>query len=294
MLRRMGSPLRLSRSIAALAVSAALLSACQGTSGNGHAASAATTTTVPRRAPHFGTVETHLPIALAQGPKASTLNVFVVIPVGPGPFPLVVFSHGYHSVAELYAGFLTRIASQGYVVAGPNFTSDDFTTHPAVITRVIDRLTTPGVLHGTSVDPHHIAVVGHSIGGLDALGVAYNSCCRDPRITAVLTFEAPLLDYPDGAYRWQGPALLVVLGTADPLISPLTGKAIVSHFKHGAYLLTIRGGQHGGGMDPGELGYDAVQATVHDFLAAYLYRDAGALQSFKTHQNRPGTTLAAR
>ena len=66
------------------------------------------------------------------------------------------------------------------------------------------------------VDLRHIAVAGHSLGGVGVYGVTYNSCCRDPRITAALTFEGALGTFPAGRILWRGPPLLIVLGDRDP------------------------------------------------------------------------------
>src|SRR5262249_22456499 len=97
-----------------------------------------------------------------------------------------------------------------------------------------------------------------------------------------------------GSYTFSGPPLLIVLGDADPLISAATGPVIARRFRGSVYLLTVRGGQHGGGIHTDDLGYLSVQATVRDFLAAYLYDDAGALRDLQSHATRPHTTLTWR
>jgi len=215
---------------------------------------------------------------------AQPLGVFVLYPVGGGPFPLVVFNHGYGSVAEIYRPFLERLASEGYVVAGPNFPTSDYTTHPADITRLIDNLSGPNsaLPHGL-VDAHHIAIAGHSLGGTDVFGVSYNTCCRDPRITAALTFEAPLADFPSGEYTWRGPPLLIVLGDADPVVAADTGTRILEQFTGAnAYLLTVNGGNHGGGLHANDPGYAAVQEVVRQFLAANLKHDTQAARALRS------------
>jgi dienelactone hydrolase len=248
-------------------------------------------TSVTHRVRRLRTTEEHAVIAGDQ--STQSLAVFIVHPVGRGPFPLVVFNHGYGSVAEIYRPFLERLARQGYVVAGPNFSSSDVTTHPADITRVIDYLTGPNSLFRRGlVDARHIAVAGHSLGGADAYGVTYNTCCRDARITAALTFEAPLVDFPSGRYVWRGPSLLMVYGDADPLVAADTGKSILDQFNGGnAYLLTVKGGNHGGGLHAGEPGFVAVQRVVHEFLAANLKHDTRAAHALRSTTALGPTTL---
>jgi dienelactone hydrolase len=144
------------------------------------------------------------------------------------------------------------------------------------------------------IDPRKIAVLGHSLGGLSALAVTYNSCCRDKRITAALTIESPVGDLPNGTYRWGGPPLLVVLGDQDPLVPPATGQQLLARFRGTAYLLTIVGGGHGGGIDNADREHDAVLRTVVDFLNAYLCHDTNALQMLRAPRNEPHTRFTLR
>ena len=45
-----------------------------------------------------------------------------VIPTAShGPYPVVLFVHGYEQTADFYAPLLERWASAGYVVIGPTF-----------------------------------------------------------------------------------------------------------------------------------------------------------------------------
>jgi len=269
-------------------LSVALVLVVTGCSGSGGSHEATPVTRVDRR---LRTAEAH---AVIEGDgKSQALPVFIVYPVGPGPFPLVVFSHGYGDVAEGYRPFLERLAREGYVVAGPDYPSRDFTTHPSDITRVIDDLTgSHSPLPGGVVDDRNIAVAGHSLGGTDAYGVSYNTCCRDPRITAVVTFEAPLLEFPGGEYLWRGPALLIVLGDDDPLVAADTGRGILDQFTGGnGYLLTVNGGGHGGGLSASDRGFTSVQPIVQQFLAAYLKHDPRAKHELKSTTTRRDTTL---
>lgn len=49
-------------------------------------------------------------------------NVFREVAVAEGQFPVLVFSHGYHSKANGYYALLSELASQGYIIFAPNHT----------------------------------------------------------------------------------------------------------------------------------------------------------------------------
>ena len=55
-----------------------------------------------------------------------------------------------------------------------------------------------------------------------------------------------------------GPPLLIVLGDHDPLVPPATGQQLLTKFRGTAYLLTIVGGDHGGGIDDTDPAHHAV------------------------------------
>jgi predicted dienelactone hydrolase len=124
-----------------------------------------------------------------------------------GPYPLVVFSHGYAISPIVFSTLVEHYASQGYIVLAPehNETFDDSLTgfwkalidRPVDIHRTIDyaeALTKPGAEFAGLIDMDKIAVVGHSYGGYTALAAAgavfdfdaYKTRC------AALTADDPL------------------------------------------------------------------------------------------------------
>ncbi len=48
-----------------------------------------------------------------------TLVTTIAAPDVPGPFPLIMFSHGFSGSGETYSTLLRALASAGYVVAAP-------------------------------------------------------------------------------------------------------------------------------------------------------------------------------
>jgi predicted dienelactone hydrolase len=268
---------------AAAFVVALVTVACTSTASRGASGSSSTISlpTASTAAPTtYPVKETHVTVVDLQGASGKqSVSTLVVYPTGaPGPFPLVVFSHGYRSLAEFYVAFLEQVASYGFVVAGPDFPDVDPATHPREISLVVDGLATAGSgLPAGIVDRDHLAVMGHSLGGADVDAIMFNSCCRDDRIDAAVTFEGvPPVAFPHGTYAWKGAPLLMVVGDADPLVAPDTGTAFLARVTSTAYLLTVVGGAHGGGMDVGEVGHGDVTKTLRLFLDAYLKGDRTA------------------
>ena len=118
-----------------------------------------------------------------------------------GPFPLIVFAHGFAVTPATYARLLQSWAHAGYVVAAPVFPlsnahapggpdESDIVNQPRDMSFVISRLlesggAAPGPLAGL-IEPNRIAVAGQSDGGETALAVAYSRRFRDPRVTAAV------------------------------------------------------------------------------------------------------------
>jgi dienelactone hydrolase len=107
-----------------------------------------------------------------------------------GPFPLVLFAAGLYSFRDQSTFLTTWLASWGFVVASPEFTAHNLTEFftdlgakpPAgpsdyqvlvdTETRVLrDSAGGTGVL-GNLVRPGSVGIVGHSLGGLDAIQFA--------------------------------------------------------------------------------------------------------------------------
>ena len=132
----------------------------------------------------------------AQG-RASAQDVLNAPPArDAGPYPLVVFGHGFAVTPGLYIPLLRAWARAGYVVAAPVFplenanapggpNESDLPNQPADMSLVISRMraaarATSGPL-SRLVAPREIAVTGQSDGGDTALAVAYDPRYRDPR-----------------------------------------------------------------------------------------------------------------
>jgi predicted dienelactone hydrolase len=116
-----------------------------------------------------------------------------------GPFPLVVFAHGYRLAPYTYTLLLRAWTHAGYVVAAPAFPltnadapgvdRSDLINQPQDLRFVISRLLAQrGAPLGGVIDVTRIALGGHSDGVDTALAIAYDKL-RDPRVRAALGFS---------------------------------------------------------------------------------------------------------
>jgi len=175
-----------------------------------------------------------------------------------GPFPLLVFAHGYAIDAAAYAPLLHDLAAGGYVVAAPDFPGTS-TAHPGgavrsdsleepadisfVITSMIGLSGQPGPLAGL-VDPDAIGDAGQSDGGVVAAAAAYNTCCIDPRIKASSILTGGAFGF-DGQWFPPGtPPVMFVHATADEVNPYGASTSMFAQAQSPKYLFTIEGGSH--------------------------------------------------
>ena len=226
-----------------------------------------------------------------------------------GPFPLVVFGHGFAVTPALYAGLLQAWTRAGYVVAAPVFplenanapggpNESDLSNQPGDVRFVISELLArsaarSGPLAGL-IDPKRIAVAGQSDGGDTALAVAYNSNFRDPRVTAAVILSGAELPGVEGfAFAPGEPPLLATQGTADTVNPPSATNAFYEAASPPKYLLSLLGAEHLPPYSYQEPQLAIVQRVTIDFLDAYLKGQPLALAALHAHGNVAGVATLA-
>ena len=173
---------------------------------------------------------------------------------GGGPFPLVVFAHGFALTPEPYVRLLDTWVRAGFVVAAPLFPVEranapggpdesDLVNEPRDLSFVISQLTAAASPVHELVDGTKIAVAGQSDGAEAALSSAYDRRYRDRRIDAAVILSGAALPGfappPAGA-----PPLLAAQGTADPVNAPASTAYYYRLMRRPKFLLWLLGASH--------------------------------------------------
>ena len=222
---------------------------------------------------------------------------------GSGPFPLIVFGHGYAVTPAPYANLLRAWARAGYVVAAPVFPLEnanapggpneaDLANQPAdmrfVISRIVAASNAPTNALQGMVDATRIAVAGHSDGGETALAVAYDRRFRDGRIRAAVILSGAQIPEPGFTFPPGSPPLLAIQGTADSINPPSLTSAFYKLARRPKFLLTLEGAEHLPPYSYQQPQLGIVERVTIAFLDHYFKRSP--LQRLITKGNIPRVT----
>ena len=175
-----------------------------------------------------------------------------------GEFPLVVYSHGVLSSGTERNDTLARWASAGYVVVAPTF---PLSSGPGA--RIFDLPNQPGdvvfvteSLRGAVADPSDplhgvvagecLALAGHSLGGATTLATAFDPCCGQLDVRAVIDVAGVLLQVTPGASLSEAAPIptMIVHGVEDPLVGYEQGQRAFAELTGPRWLVTLHGADH--------------------------------------------------
>jgi dienelactone hydrolase len=236
--------------------------------------------------------------------RIAGLVVAVWRPAGPGPAPLIVFSHGFHGF-DTQSVFLTAgLARAGYLVMAPNHADArrrgvppelGFTDHESWDDTTFDdrREDVAGLLAALRADPgwsaridwDAVGVAGHSLGGYTGLGLAGAwPSWKLPEVRAVLALSpycVPYLD-SDGHLGELGVPVMYQGGTLDLGVTPWVRRpgGCYDSTASPAYFVELRGAGH--------LAWTHFEPRHHETIVRY------AVSFFDEHLRGRGATLARR
>jgi dipeptidyl aminopeptidase/acylaminoacyl peptidase len=282
------------RALAAVAAAALLACSSGGTKQatapvNAVVASTTTTATAPALARPLSV--THRDVTFEDTTRPTdadrptrTLPVLLLVPDGPGPFPLLEFSHGVTASGPAYAGFLEPLAAAGFVVAAPTFplTSGpqgwshltDYKNQPAdvyfVVDSVIKMAQDPNDPLFGKVDADKLALAGHSLGAMTTIGAVFNSCCAQTRVRAAIVLSGVEATFDNGSFDARPPVpLLLAHGDNDHTVPYASSSDLFARATGPTVFLSYPGASHTGILqgDDGKLLRDAIVAWLDKWLS---------------------------
>jgi chlorophyllase len=240
--------------------------------------------------------------SITAASTGDTFSAIVATPSGTGPFPVVVFGHGFQLAPSQYTSYAKHLASHGYLAVIPDFPtgfSSNFVRDAKDLVATIDAVTRG---NGARGDETRVGVTGHSRGGKAAVLAAG----LDARIKAVLaldpvdgaggfstcntTTECPPASTTLAALRipvgYLGETLDATGGTFGQACAPAAGNFQVFYgaSKPPAFAVDIKGASHMSFLDNPNCGFtcsacatatadhDAVLALARNYEVAFFDR----------------------
>ena len=157
------------------------------------------------------------------------------VAIAPGPFPMVLFSHGNDGIRFQSFFFTAHMASHGYVVVSPDHRGNTFVdallgivdpnvavNRPLDMSFLIDQFLAfdgeSGNFFANAIDPNRIGASGHSFGGYTVLALAGGAgpagTFTDPRVKTILP-QAPAAPFSDAFFASIHVPTLLVGGSLD-------------------------------------------------------------------------------
>jgi dienelactone hydrolase len=234
-------------------------------------------------------------IVLPSGVRESRPLVTIVrFPVhAAGPFPLIVFGHGFAVTPRPYTPLLQAWARAGFVVAAPVFPLEngnapggpdesDLVNQPRDMSFLITELLRRGASRSSflrgMISPRAIAVSGQSDGGETALAAAYDERFLDPRIrVAVILSGARIPGIGSFTFPAVSPPLLATQGTDDTINPPSFTHDFFDAAPRPKFLLDLLGAPHLPPYTDEQPQLGIVERVSTAFLNHYLKHQPGTL-----------------
>jgi predicted dienelactone hydrolase len=228
----------------------------------------------------------------AVGDPSQTDRLAAAPAKSAGPFPLIVFAHGFDITPTPYAAMLRAWVRAGFVVAAPIFpltnpaapggpNESDLVNQPTDMSFVISRLLagnarSHGILSGL-ISSREVAITGQSDGGSTALATAYNTHYADRRVKAAMILSGARIPGVSGYdFPAPSPPLLAVQGTGDTVNAPSSTYEYFGLAPQPKFLLSLFGAPHLGPYTDEQPQLGIVERVTIAFLDRYLEHQPGA------------------
>ena len=231
--------------------------------------------------------------------QAAGLDVAAWIPNAstPGPWPIVIFSHGFHGCSTQSTFLMKALADSGYAVFAPNhkdfacrnlrawmsrpeaefqdprgWTDGVYADRAQDLEKLIDALSHDPRYNAAPFDWSHLALAGHSLGGYTVLGVGGGwPRWKDSRVKAILAlspYAAPFI-YKETLKDLDAPVMYQG-GTRDYGITPFINKGNGAYPQSPApkYYVEFDGAGHFAWTDLNP----KYQSAIIDYSRAFLDR----------------------
>jgi dienelactone hydrolase len=178
--------------------------------------------------------------------------------VDRGPYPLIIFAHGFTGTRIQSAQYTRHLASHGYIVAAPDFPGSfggagggprlrAVIDQPADVSFVIDELLIrneepEGLLAG-SIDAERIGMTGHSLGGLTTMMTTFGPLA-DERIDAVLPISPPGCFFGDDFAGASTTPVMVLGGSEELIVDPSSIRRAYDVANRPRYFVELNGADH--------------------------------------------------
>lgn len=178
-----------------------------------------------------------------------------------GPYPLIVYSHGFMSSVSEAEYLVEFLVPKGYVVAAVDYplsnggspggpTVNDVINQPGDASFVLDHLLARNTTEGDSlfgmIDPQRIAAAGLSLGGLTSQLAAFHRDVRDPRFAAAVSIAGTAVFLTPEFFSTSDMPFMMIAGSADAIIPYAAHAAPIPQKSPQSLLVTLDGGTHVG------------------------------------------------
>jgi dienelactone hydrolase len=216
----------------------------------------------------------------------------------PGPWPIIIFSHGFYGCNTQLSFLMQEIAGSGYAIFAPahrdldcgnvsvwdqhsqasflastNWSDNTYIDRDQDIEKLLDALSKDPRYRTSQFDWKHVGLIGHSLGGYTVLGVAGAwPRWKDARVKAVLTYSPYALPFVKAKTLGGLKVPVMYQGGTQDWMTIFLKKSGGAYDLTSApkYFVEFKTVGHRGWTDMGSRQHDEIVAYSEAFLDCYL------------------------